>query len=159
MLSFLCTSQFWGEVAKMTAQFVGALLIAWLTVRWALKRYKTEKLWDRETEALVTVLAAIGDLEAVNARWIQDEVSQAETTDANDDALRQRYWGAKARLESVAATATVLLPQEMTTIIDTLLKALNTHYRDWQEDLFETHSAVGAARKDLVRLGRQRLKG
>lgn len=159
MLSFLCTSQFLAEVAKLTAQLGGALLIAWLTVRWALKRYKTEKLWDRETEALVTVLAAIGDLEAVNGRWIQDEVSQAGTTEANDAALRQRYWSAKARLEGVAATATVLLPQEMATIIDTLLKALNKQYRDWQEDLFETDSAVATARQELVRLGRQRLKG
>lgn len=158
MLAFLCSPYFWGEVAKMFGQFVGATLIAWLTVGWALRRYKNEKLWDRETTALVDVLSAIADLEAVNTRWIRDEARQVETDPTIDDELRQRYQSAKAKLEGIAATSTVLLPETFTRVIETLIASLNKRYDDWQEDLFETDAAVSKARKELVAVGRLRLR-
>ena len=56
---------FWGEIARAMATFVGALLISWLTVRWALDRFKREKRWEREAAAYADVIAAIADL----VRW------------------------------------------------------------------------------------------
>jgi hypothetical protein len=38
-------SQLW-EVIKLIIQFIGALLIARLTVQWAMGRFKSEKNWD-----------------------------------------------------------------------------------------------------------------
>ena len=51
------------EVYKLIAQLGGALLIARLTVYWALSRFKSEKLWERQSAALSEVLQAVTELD------------------------------------------------------------------------------------------------
>ena len=34
------------ELSKLAVQFIGALVITWLAVKWALSRYKAEKTWE-----------------------------------------------------------------------------------------------------------------
>lgn len=50
-------------VLKQIAPVLGALLVARVTVYWALERFKSEKLWERQLLALADVVAAIRRME------------------------------------------------------------------------------------------------
>ena len=151
------TLGFWGEVAKLVAQLAGALLVAWLSVRLALSRYKAEKLWERETTALVELVEAIGEMDEVNTEWINNAAANRDTTDEHDAKQRERYNVGKRRLATVALTASVVLPREVTGVIDDLSKALNARYSDWHEDLFETSAAMEKAQRKLIAYGQRRM--
>ena len=71
------------ELAKLAAQFFGALVVARLAVGWALRRYKTEKTWERRLAAAVTDARA----EAESCFWWEwrtvggDRLLSSEPTD------------------------------------------------------------------------------
>jgi uncharacterized protein YeeX (DUF496 family) len=166
MLSFLCTSQFWGEVAKLVAQLGGALVIAWLTVRWALRRYKSEKMWERESVAMFDVLGAIADMKDVNSAWLDQllrdqNVEEIISTDPKaeaerDAALLSRWRDAKRRLDGVSAVASIVLSSMAEEALANLNAKLSQPFEDYIDDLTSTDVALSTARATLIAIGRKR---
>jgi hypothetical protein len=66
------------EVIKLIVQFSGALIIARLTVQWALGRFKTEKSWERQTTAFAEILASLRETIRVLDKWIGEELGEVE---------------------------------------------------------------------------------
>mgnify|MGYP005990694333 CR=1 FL=1 len=68
----------WGtitfEVVKLGAQFSGALVVARLAVNWALRRYKSEKIWERQLAAFSDSVSALAHLRKV----LHAEIDQFE---------------------------------------------------------------------------------
>jgi len=160
MLSFLSTQQFWGELAKMAAQFVGALAIAWLAVRWALGRYKTEKLWERQTAALFDLLTAVAEVQRVNSEWLQQELLKHNFTEKYSERLSSAYWNGKQRIDEVASITDILLPEAREPISD-LRAALDRNEppeESYQETLELTELALARARDSLIEIGRARVR-
>jgi hypothetical protein len=130
------------DVLKLIVQFAGALLIAWLAVRWALGRFKSEKAWERETAALADVLSALREMYRVLGRWERQELERAELSESAEKKLRKRYATAKSKFEEVSAVAIMLLPQEAADRIETLEAGLsNGNYDTWLEQI-ESESAM-----------------
>lgn len=161
MLAFLCSAHFWGEVAKLAAQFAGATLIAWLTVRWALGRYKSEKMWERETTEILALLATLSELDDLISEWLEEEYDHTIRRAEEYTAARiQRYRTARAQLRSARALADVILPEEFGRKFDELEKALDFDPQDG--DYAEAHerelATIRRVRSDIVAHGR-RLRG
>ncbi|WP_156460504.1 hypothetical protein [Devosia sp. Root635] len=166
MLSFLCTAQFWAETAKLIAQLGGALLIAWLTVRWALGRYKSEKMWEREAAAMFDVLGAIADMKDVNSEWLNQllrdqNAEEMINADAGveaerDAALLSRWRDAKRRLDGVSAVASVVLSPKAEEALGKLNASLSRPFEDYIDDLTSTDTALRTARATLIGIGRGR---
>jgi hypothetical protein len=55
----ITTTDIAGDIVKLAIQFIGALVVARLTVQWALGRFKREKKWEREVTALADVVGAL----------------------------------------------------------------------------------------------------
>jgi hypothetical protein len=147
------------EILKLLAQFAFAAFVAWLTVQWALDRYKSEKRWDRETNALIELIAAISELYRVNAQWLNDEAEARDVSDAADTVRLERYRAAKMKLEEVTAVAAVVLPRKVEVHLNELKKRLDYKYADWIEDLVESDRVLLEAREYLARVGRERMQG
>jgi hypothetical protein len=64
---------FW-EMIKLAAQLGGAFLIAKYTVRLAVKRFKSEKEWERQTATLADMVVALGEMSRINDRWMNAEM-------------------------------------------------------------------------------------
>jgi hypothetical protein len=103
------TSGLW-EVIKLIVQFVGALMLAWLTVEWALRRFKSEKMWERRTTALADVLTALRDMDRVNDEWLDDYYKQQDVGPERDAKLSERLTTARKKFENVASIAMIILP-------------------------------------------------
>jgi hypothetical protein len=139
------------ELVKLVVQFGGAMLIAWFTVRWALDRFKTEKMWERRTTALADVLSALREMLRVLEHWEEKEIRGAEYSQEFDEKLRDRYQKAKQKFEEVSAVAIMLLPQEAADRIETLEATLaNGQYDSWFEEINAESAAIAEALAWLV---------
>ena len=122
----MTADQIWLEVAKLAVQFVGAIAVARLAVRWALLRYKDEKTWERQLAAYVEVCTALGEMLLIVGRWA-DEIEGAGRR-YNDDfkkKMTERYTAAKRNIENAGAVASLILPRETNSVLSKLARDID----------------------------------
>ena len=126
MLAQMLISQLQIEIAKLCLQFLGALLVAWLTVKWALSRYKSEKSWDRRLSAYVDAITAIREMKLVAGKWYDQEISDYQVADEKyEEEQSVRYRAARKRLDEALATATLLLSEQDSNILQNLTQHID----------------------------------
>lgn len=103
----------WLELLKLAAQLVGAIVVAKFAVKWALERFKSEKSWERQVTALVDVVTAMGAMERVARRWLDDYYSESKSTDAYMDQLQKLHRDAELKVQEVSAAARLILPKTL----------------------------------------------
>jgi len=145
------------ETARLAAQFFGALYIAWQAVRWALKRYKSERHWERRLAAYSDLVSALGAMNRINGIWEMEEINMRPRTGETNDELKSRYWEARRRIEETSAVAKLLLSPEVAEILKSLQHELervpgqvDSHFEQLQAEwpLIET------ANKQITAIGR-----
>jgi hypothetical protein len=115
---------FYGDVAKLILQLAVSLVVAWLAVRWALGRFKKEKLWERRVEAYADVVAALGAMRLIIGRWADEMEGLRNYSDEAKQAFNDEYRSAKRRFEQAVAVAQLILPQESATALEGLARQL-----------------------------------
>ena len=139
------------ELSKLALQFCGALLIAWLTVRWALARFKSEKAWERRIGAMADILSALREMYRVLAIWEDRELRGLDRNEEYEEKLRTRWQEAEAKFKAVSAIAILVLPQEAADRIEKLERSLaDENYDSWLEEIQGTAAAVSTAMSWLV---------
>jgi hypothetical protein len=150
------------EAAKLSLQFGGALFIAWRTVKWALKRYKDEKHWERKLGAYSDLTSALGTLLNVLAEWEDQDITDSGPVGITVEEQRQIYWAARRQLEDAQSTAMLLLPPHVAELIKTLVMDLaREDARDHEAFIYKIDGLwklVQAARDAIVSLGRKDLQ-
>lgn len=154
-MEFNC-ALFASEALKLGAQFAGALLIAWLAVRWALARYKAEKMWERRLGAYADLVLALGEMRRVNRLWFDDSIMRRERPEDFREEQEVRWKVARRRLEEVVATGQLLLPQETMAALDQFEKELEQQrWHQTREDaLDDRFGMISNALNRLTRMGR-----
>lgn len=99
---------------KQVAPLLGALLVARVTVHWALERFKSEKIWERQLLALADVVAAIRRMQRATLA-VRDE--SAAYFGMPPPGLRGEafvdYNAGMQNLRAAISVAAVLLPDEV----------------------------------------------
>lgn len=155
---------FWGEAIKLAAQLGGALVIARLTVGWALHRYKSEKAWEREVAAFTNLISALSERIAVAQAEKAEQASGENVTDAQRRSLTERDIAAFKILTDVRSTASITLPDEVIDQLnemDVRLREIgDPDYLDgfWYEYYDRVETIITLARDEVVRIGRKRLR-
>ena len=98
------------ESIKLAAQLIGALVVSWLAVRWALSRYKSEKSWERRLSAYSDIVAALGEMRAVLWEWMLEAAGAFTLSVEGRQRLSNRYAEARAKLDEGRSVAELLLP-------------------------------------------------
>jgi hypothetical protein len=147
------------ELAKLAAQFFGALVVARLAVGWALRRYKAEKTWERRLAAYVDALAALGEMRLVVGRWYDELITDRAVSDEQSAAQTVRYQAARRRLDEGVAVAALLLPFESSGFLAGLDRSLEASKsgHDQVDDLDRQYGVLDQAMKELTRQGREAL--
>jgi hypothetical protein len=120
------------DVAKILLQFGLTALVAWMAVVLALKRYKSEKLWDLQIEAAAEVLKALQELSRLN----KIEMAQSNGIDYGEDNEQkfiERWRAAIGDLRSTVAVAVVVWPPEDAAKIEAIVNDID-HVASWQGD-------------------------
>ncbi|MCG7508520.1 hypothetical protein [Mesorhizobium retamae] len=146
------------EALKLALQFFGALFIAWRAVRWALRRYKDEKHWERKLNAYSELTTALGTLLSVVAEWEDQQLTHRGPRGTTEEDLRNSYWSARRKLEEAHSTAMLLLPTKVASLVDGLLKNLakndDNDHPHFMDKINEEWSLVGNARNEIIEIGK-----
>jgi hypothetical protein len=145
------------EVCKLLAQFTGAWIIAKLAVSWALKRYKSEKTWERQLAAYVDAIAALSEMRRVVGSWSHELSAQVLVTSDPDISQRDRYRSSKRRLEEGIAAALLLLPPKTADVLaglDLYVDSIRTEAEQVRE-LNRQYDALNDTLSKLINEGRR----
>lgn len=146
------------EVVKLVAQALTALAVARLAVRWALSRFKQEKVWERQLAAQSDILVALAEMRRVYGRWIDELETHSKSNEDADREHAERYRAAKRKLEEAIPLAQLLLPTEVTRVLNKLEQDRENLYTGDQYDDYNRHySLLDDAIAELVQDGRQLL--
>lgn len=146
------------ECIKLTAQGGAAFLVARFAVRWALDRFKQEKVWERRLSAQADIIVALAEMRRLYGRWI-DEIEEHRST--NEDADREhtdRFRQAARRLEEAMPLAQLLLSSDTSKLLAKLENdrdGVRSH--DMYEDYCKQYSLLDDAIGQLVQDGRSLL--
>lgn len=148
------------ETFKLVAQLAGALGISWLTVQWALGRYKSEKMWERESAAITDLVEALGEIEGALNFWLRIEVEDANYTDEWLEYRAARYRRAREKFDGVSAVASLILPDELAGQLASFVEVMETSADEF--DYIVTNyenqlAALSPLRQSVVAYGRTRL--
>ena len=87
--------------------------------------YKAEKSSERETQALVDLMSAVGELQEIVLAWDSDEVGESGgAAELIQNRRRERNWIDSERLSAVAAISDVVLPSVTAEIVATPQKSI-----------------------------------
>jgi len=128
-------SQLW-DVLKLALQGIGALVIARLTVVWAVENFKSQKRWERDASTYSSILAALREMARVNAiLWAEASGAKQYTKEYLDEA-KVRSVTAKKKFEEAAAAA-IFLPDEISSVVLELEASLANQQCDTCEEYIE----------------------
>lgn len=147
------------EIAKLLAQLVVSLVVAWFAVFWALGRFKREKLWERRLEAYANVATALGAMRMILGRWGDEMEGLRSYSDKAKKAFNVEYGEAKRQFERTAAVGQLILPEETAKTLNELVRQLEA---DDGSDPFDAINAkygiIDDAFDTLVAQGRTSLR-
>jgi hypothetical protein len=147
------------EIGKLATQFVGALVIAWLTVRWALGRYKSEKTWERKLAAYADAVSSITEMQAVVGEWFGEAIEDRQPSAEQQSFQQQRFQTARRRLDESIAAALLLLPKQTADLLHQLKRDLQATRRasSLEQRLDDQYGVLQKARSALIDQGRENL--
>lgn len=130
--SIAADRSFWGEAAKLAAQLAGAYLIAKVTVAWALRRFKSEKLWERQLQAVADLISALVQMRSAWSKQLTtpppdrygDNPIEKQERDRRREETQKAADAAVTRLTDAMSMVRLLLPGEATKIIEGFMQSI-----------------------------------
>lgn len=137
------------EAAKLLAQLGGATVVAWLGVRWALGRYKSEKTWERRFAAFADILATLSEIQRVLDEWQEAEAIDRMLPGEKGRTLRADYDLALKSIAIAQGQAGIILPEEVGAILRRVPTDLsNAEYK--AKTPFESYDARWGVVRDAM---------
>lgn len=98
------------ELLKIVVSIAGGTLAGWVAVRLALSRFKEERRWERRLTSVADVLSALSEMKEIADEWQEEQFSDNPKNEEYVKERGLRYRLARRRFRDVAATASVLWP-------------------------------------------------
>jgi hypothetical protein len=139
---------------------ITAPLAAWLAAHFALRRFYSEKVWERKTASYSTILDALHDMQ----RWFDAHLTQLqraheEMPHDEEEKLSADYDEADAKLARQLDRERWLLPSKCTERLAQMRRDLAKDTEgDWIAHLVNGRSAINSALEDMIALARDDLK-
>jgi hypothetical protein len=148
----------------MTTAIVTALLSAiaafvgsWLAARFALDRFRHEKIWERRAAAYTAMFEALHEQENWYTTHLRAEMVGRELKDDEKDKLSAESNAAEAALKRRLDAETWLVSDEFTKRLKRLFKDLERRSETWIDHLENGEVAIENALRDLRIIARREL--
>ena len=113
-------------------RLVGSLIVgvaiatvsAYLAVRWSLKRFATEKLWERKSDAYTSILGTLHEMKRYPDRYMDREIKGREISEDEKNVLWDEYKKAHSAVRKQADIGTLIISQEAVEALSLLEKEL-----------------------------------
>lgn len=148
------------EGIKLALQLGGAGFVGWLGVRWALRRYKSEKTWEKRLTLYSDIVSSITEMQRVLDQFDDAEGTRRVIPEAERIELMREYGHAlKATLASRGQTE-ILLNSDVFGILNKLPTELsNASYRanSWFDDVQDRWAVLRDAKASIVTMAKRDL--
>lgn len=135
--------------SSILSAVITAPLAAWLTAHFSLRRFYSEKVWERKVAAYSTIFEALHDMEQCYERHYKSAGSRDELPDDVSDKLWDKYTESKEKLlQRVSAEAWIVAP-DVRVVIAKLFEDLAFRHKYWIEMLDEGLWSIKETRRKL----------
>lgn len=154
----LQTSVDLAAVAAWLAPIALAGFAAWLAAHLALRRFRSEKAWERQAAAYTAIFGALHDMMSWCDQILDASIRGSRLPDDNLQALHASFRAAEHELRKRVATDAWVLPSEAKACLKGMLSAIEPETTDWTAFVSERERAIFEAQETLERLVRSGLK-
>jgi hypothetical protein len=149
----------WQPVVNLLVGVPVALLTSWLTVKFALRRFQSEKWFERRVDAYTKVIEALHFMKHCTERQLRAAERGADIPKEIENELVSSYRKGLADLRKLTDMGALLFSPEAVAVLDTLNAELlaATDEQSWWEHLDAEAAAIskclvnlrGIAKRDL----------
>ena len=110
-------------------------MTAWLTARWSLKRFRSEKWWERKADAYARIVSALFHMQRYADDWIESFEESRDTPPTRKKELEENFRRARADVEEATTLGAFVISSAAAASLGTLRGELQRARR--QDDLYE----------------------
>lgn len=147
------------ELIKLVLQFIGALGVARLTVRWALGRFKNEKLFEQKVLSYTKTLSAINEMWTLCDQMMIDEIQHRDRSAEFEKDRRQRYYNAQRDFYSALSLGELIFSDELNGILEKALRGFDDRHKSFQDEMEYKCSRLAKAKEAVIAEGKKLLEG
>jgi hypothetical protein len=145
------------------AIFTGIVIAAvssWITVQLSLKRFRSERWWERKAQAYEKIIGALHDSKAFADKHLEAEYSGRKIAEEKDKELRARSKVAHEEIEKAIDTGSFLLSDEALSRLKQYQKDMEkaSDTQMWFEYLEGDLAATSNCLKDLIQIAKKDLR-
>jgi len=143
------------SVISVILEVIKSLLIvvaaSWVTVRFSLRRFYTEKWWERKAQAYSKVIGSLARMRMYFDRWMEELIEHRVMSGEEKEKFEKEYRLAREVIKNAVAVGSFILSEEAAHILEAFLKQLEEEHirHDWLKDI-ERH--YGQATECIIRL-------
>lgn len=128
-----------------------ALLTSWLTVKFALRRFQSEKWFEKRVDAYTKVIEALHFMKHCTERQLQAEERGNRLPKETEDELVKAYLKGRADLRRLTDMGALLFSPQAVAVLDVLNEELMSasHVTTLWENLDEESAAISKALSEL----------
>jgi hypothetical protein len=147
-------------VLALSTGILIAAVSAWITVQLSLRRFRTERWWERKVEAYERIIGALHDAKAFADTHLHAGLEQRDVPDEIAEELRGRSRTAHAELLKAVDLGAFLLPDEALSRLRRYRKEESeaADIPDWFGHLEADWKAANDCLKDLIQLAKRDLR-
>ena len=145
------------------AIFTGIVIAAvssWITVQLSLKRFRSERWWERKAQAYEKIIGALHDSKAFADKHLKAEYGGRKIAEEMDKELRARSKVAHEEIEKAIDIGSFLLSDEALSRLKQYQKDMEkaSGTQMWFEYLEEDLAATSNCLKDLIQIAKKDLR-
>ena len=147
-------------ILAIIAAIVIAAISSWITVNLSLRRYHSERWWDRKADAYMAVIEALHHSKAYSDENLNAEMRKREISKERDKELRTRTRKANDEIQKAMDMGSFLLSEEAMERLKRYKKEESraSEEHTWFEYLDADLAATASCLKDMVEIARRDLR-
>jgi hypothetical protein len=149
------------EVAvQILAAFLIAGFSAWITVQLSLRRYRTEKWWERKADAYSSVIEALHNAKTALDQQFEADLEGRELREDRVRFLDDRARAATDEILKITDVGAFLLCDEALSRLVLYQKEARaaSHTPDWGQFVDDTIAVTDRCIKDIIRIAKKDLR-
>ena len=137
-----------------------AAVSSWITVQLSLRKFRTERWWEKKAEAYSRIIEALHNSKAFADNHLEAQYSGRDLPAEKDKELRQRSKLAHEEIAKAVDIGAFLLSEEALTRLKQYQKEAGKteDEKSWFEYLEETWGSTDKCLKDLIKIAKRDLR-
>ncbi|MBY6071228.1 hypothetical protein KUV35_07990 [Marinobacter salsuginis] len=139
-------------LSGITIAVVASFLSAWLTLR----RFRTERWWERKAEAYIHLVEALHEMSLVPSEEIAaGSGHRKELTEDEKAELWESFERAKKKVWKIADSSDFIISSDVLAVIQEMNRGLGhaSHHTNWIEFLDDSNSAINECLNKVKKIG------